>query len=178
MQRAGMMAGLARRAARVRALLLLLALAGAALALPARAATCTVGAQAVAFGGYDALNAAPSDTGPAYVTVNCSNFLPTTVMVRVNLSRGSAASYLPRRMQGPMGETLAYNLYADAARTQAWGDGTGGTVWKQDTIAVDTCWFIFFCAGDASYPVFGRVPPLQDVRVGAYSDAIQVEVVF
>ena len=174
-------AGMIRSVARLRVLLSLVLLAAAGLASPARAATCTVSTQAVAFGAYDALGAAPADTGPAYVTVTCSNFLPTTVAVRVNLGRGSATTYLPRRMQhlSLAGETLAYNLYADAPRSQVWGDGTGGTVSQQATLQVDACgWIILFCQGEVSYPLFGRIPPLQDVHTGLYQDTVQAQVIF
>jgi spore coat protein U-like protein len=57
--------------------------------------------------------------------------------------------------------TLQYNLFTNAGRTLVWGDGTGGTSVR--TVGASR--------GQA-LPVFGRIPPLQDVASGSYSDTL------
>jgi len=66
-------------------------------------------------------------------------------------------------------EPLFYNLYRD--RQVIWGDGTGGT----------QAYLIKNPQGnnqDISVPIFGRIPPSQNVGVGSYSDTITVTLNF
>jgi len=88
----------------------------------------------------------------------------------ITLSIGNGTSYATRRMVSG-GEQLFYNLYRDAARQVIWGDGTGGT----------QAYLIKNPQGnnqDISVPIFGRIPPSQNVGVGSYSDTITVSLNF
>jgi spore coat protein U-like protein len=92
--------------------------------------TCSVSATNVTFGVYDPLSVTGlSSTGS--VTATCLNVLPTPITIA--LSTGSSGSYAARRMQSGA-NTLTYNLYLNAAETQIWGDGTGGSVIDNATI--------------------------------------------
>ena len=88
------------------------------------------------------------------------------------MDKGANSSALPNRnMKLASGsDLLSYNLYFDAARTQVWGDGTGGTV-------------IWSTAGghnpSPSHTVFGKIPANQtSVSVGSYSDTVTMTLNF
>ncbi len=79
-------------------------------------------------------------------------------MVKLDPGRGSGGNFTARKMDGA-GNNLNYNLYIDAAGTKIWGDGTGGT---------------FAQPGGSNLIIYGRIPPLQKVKPGAYSDSVIV----
>jgi spore coat protein U-like protein len=66
-------------------------------------------------------------------------------------------------------ERLYYNLYLDPGRSTVWGDGTGGTG-QYSVSKTKNDWL------NLNIPVYGRVPPAQDVAPGSYSDLIVVTV--
>ena len=78
--------------------------------------SCTVTGTGVAFGAYTPQTAAGQEGA---LTVNCSS---GTAYV-VSLDGGSGGG---RRMVGPNGATLPYEIYRDGSRTQRWGDGAAG----------------------------------------------------
>jgi spore coat protein U-like protein len=63
-------------------------------------------------------------------------------------------------------EPLNYNLYLNAARTTIWGDGTGGTQEFTDHTPP--------FGRSIVVPIYGRIPALQDVSVGSFSNTITV----
>src|SRR5712691_1122168 len=77
-----------------------------ALAVGVCSFTTTVG---VNFGVYNMFNTSPTDSTGS-LTYTCINVLTS---ITIDLSRGSAPSYVPRQMRKGA-ETLAYNLYLDA----------------------------------------------------------------
>jgi len=129
---------------------------------PASAANCSVTvAASVAFGTYDPLDTAPLDT-TGTITYRCSANVPT---VTIDIDRGNATTYFPRRMLNGV-ETLSYNLFLDVARTQVWGDGTGGTSHFGPAPA----------GMKIDVPVYGRIPALQDAAEGAFADTVVVTI--
>ncbi len=133
------------------ALLLALAVPAAARAAP----SCHgISVTALAFGNYDVYGAAPLDS-VATISYSC----PPPAVPVVDISAGSAGSFSPRRMTlTGSTDTLAYNVYVDAART---------IVWNNTPVAVPQ-------GTGKSVPVYGRVFPLQDVSVGSYADTLVV----
>ncbi len=130
---------------------------------PFSALACSVSATGASFGTFDPLeNVAVDTTG--MVTVTCSPSASYTI----ELSAGHGGTYSPRKMTGPGGRTLDYNLFRDASRTTVWGDGVGGTsrVGGSDD------------GSGSSHTLYGRIPAGQNPYVGSYSDSIQVTVVF
>ncbi len=123
------------------------------------AGTCSLSASTLGFGNY---NSSASLDGSAIITVNCSSGSAYSVSLNggQNLSGGS------RRLAGPGGSFLNYQLFKDAARASAWGDGTGLGA-KLDGTGNGS---------NQSLPVYGRVPAHQNVRPGSYSDVVQVTV--
>jgi spore coat protein U-like protein len=153
-------------ARRVRACLTLAAL-GAFLcpAAHALALGCSVAASAVAFGTYTPLTTAPS-TGT--ITITCLSVVgpsPATI----TLSTGASNTFAARTMSSG-GNTLSYNLYLDAAHTQIWGDGTGGSM--ADTLNLNQG----LVGPTTTATVFGLVPAQDPAPGAAYTDTITVTV--
>jgi spore coat protein U-like protein len=121
-------------------------------------AACWIAATGPSFGAYDPLASSPVDAA-GQIQYLC------TSPARVAISAGTSGNFASRTMQSG-GAILTYNLYTDAARTQVWGDGTGGS--SAPTVAG------FF----QSVPIYGRVPGRQDVGTGSYSDSLVVTFIF
>lgn len=158
------------RAARRSPTRMLLGCAGLALLVTAPAhagtiASCTVTVVGVAFGTYTPLQAAPLNMNGA-VNISCTGVTGRNA-VTIDLSTGISNNYLTRTLTTGT-TTLNYNLYFDAAYTQVWGNGTGGSVEGSTTIRRR--------APTASLPVYGAVAAGQDPSPGAYGDTILVSV--
>lgn len=140
------------------------------------AVSCTVSATAVAFGVYDPLIGSPLDS-TGTVSVTCTITFPPlveTVNYSIDLSAGGG-TFLARRMQAGTNQ-LFYNLYTSAARTNIWGDGSGGT---SDVSGAMTIGFFFWPSTRTNtHTVFGRIAAAQDVPPAAYSDTIVVTVTY
>jgi spore coat protein U-like protein len=139
-------------------------LLAAAWAAPARAQVCTqVTAVAVAFGTYDERTPTPLN-GTGQVRVQCDTGTP----YQVSLDPGAhAGADFSRAMSDAGGlYRLEYNLFIDSSRTQIWGDGTGTTQVVNGTAQ----------GAQEILQVYGRVPALQPVGVGAYTDTVTVTV--
>jgi len=127
---------------------------------------CSLATSPVNFGLYSG-----SDTtanGAVHVTCN------TGISYTIALAAGSSGSYSPRQMLGPfisdfIHATLNYNLYADAAHTSIWGDGSGVTVVASD-IGNNSA---------QSHTVYGLIPAGQNAQGnGGYGDSITVTVTY
>lgn len=144
--------------------------AAAAFALastPTQAANCSISALPVAFGGYNPLAVSAADA-VGQVTVTCTNLVSLLLTYSVSLSRG-AGSFASREMANGANR-LRYNLYTDPTRLIVWGDGSAGTSKVTNT-------FLAVLLGvSASHTVYGRVPALQNVAIGGYSDTITATV--
>jgi spore coat protein U-like protein len=143
--------------------LALAAVAALAAPRPARAQqTCSISAAtALAFGTYDPFSTTPLDS-TSQVTFRC----PPGPKVRIALDAGSSGAFSARTLRAG-GEVLLYNLYADAARTVIWGDGTGGS-------SIGPLVVVKGPAGTNIAYVFGRIPARQDPVVAVYQDLIRV----
>jgi spore coat protein U-like protein len=154
-----MRAGYEAPAARPMAMAGLLTFIGAFAAPPTQAAACTLSAQAVVYGIYDTLANQNLD-GTGSVSVSCD----TNASFTVALSPGHGTMLL-RQMQGGA-DVMTYNLFTDPLRSIIWGDGTGGTSLANGS------------GTSVTYAVYGRIPPGQKIRAGAYSDSITVTLSF
>ncbi len=109
------------------------------------------------FGDYDPLGAnaaAPLDVS-GQIQYQCKGGARPVV----TLSAGDGGAFQPRRLsQGA--DSLAYNLYRDAGRTEVWGDGTAGTV----TVSAGT--------GRVTLVVYGRIFPGQAAAAGDFADTV------
>lgn len=114
-----------RSVADLRALALAVGLALAAwLTVPVAAeAGCSVSVSSAAFGPVDAVAGAVVNT-TATLSFSCTGMVPIVpVTLCPNLGSGSGGNDGAggRRLVGPGGATLAFQIYQDAARTQPWG---------------------------------------------------------
>jgi len=144
----------------------LLAVLGAPPGRAASITSCTVSVTGVAFGTYTPLQSSALDINGT-INIACTGVTGNN-SVTVDLSTGASNSYLPTRKLTAGAYTLNYNLYFDAAYTQIWGNGTGGSVQGTATIRRRT--------PNASLPVYGAVAAGQDPAPGSYTDTITVTV--
>ena len=122
---------------------------------------CTLNVTGVNFGSYDVFSNTPLDS-TGNIDVNC----PSGVGYSIELSEGGGTH--TQRVMGSGAHRLNYNLYTAANRAVVWGDATSGTVTVNGTgIGVNV-----------NHAVYGRIPALQNVHPGSYSDIIIVELTF
>jgi spore coat protein U-like protein len=144
---------LTRRLARAAAAALAAAHAGPALA------DCQVSVNLVAFG---IVELDRQSTGTGRVVVSCD--AATSFEVAIAGEGGGA-----RRMSGPDGGRLAYDLYQDAAHAVRWGDGRGSGAARPGNAAADAA---------ANLTIYGVVPRQNGVPAGVYFDQLQVTLSF
>jgi spore coat protein U-like protein len=133
------------------------------------AGACTVSTTGVVFANYDVFSLAPL-TSTGSVTVTCDLAPLPDVTISIGPSSHSGG-FLPRQMKhAALPDLLSYNLYIDTGGTSIWGDGTGGTrtvflknVRRRRPITV---------------PIYGIVPPAQNISAGSYSDVLTVTIVW
>lgn len=126
---------------------------------------CTVGATPLAFGKYDPLGHIDG------VTVSMLHYrcFGAHRRLAIGLTTGQSGSFRSRRMRRGK-DVIEYNLYLDAAGTQIWGDGTGGS----------QAYIVNSPPGgsDVSIPVYGRLFGDQNNSVGNYHDDVSVVVTY
>jgi spore coat protein U-like protein len=137
------------------------------LAPAAGQAACTVSASGVMFGVYDQFSGSPTDVTGA-VTLTCTAGSGSGAYT-IALSTGGGGSYSGRMMTSGS-NTVAYQAYANAARTAIWGDGTGGSGIVN---GIDNLPSV---GGTHVYHVFGRMNANLIPNYGAYTDTISVTV--
>ncbi|WP_426051108.1 Csu type fimbrial protein [Brevundimonas sp. SL161] len=131
--------------------------------------TCTASATGVSFGNYDPLSPIPKDAAGT-VTVNCTFAELGSGTYDISLSPGMTGTYATRKLTRAQ-SSIDYNLYTTAARTQVWGNGTGGTQRVVGTLSG-------LLSNQQTFSIHGRVPPGQNVLDGAYTDVIVVTVAY
>ncbi|VWC46991.1 Csu type fimbrial protein [Burkholderia lata] len=124
---------------------------------------CNISATNVSFGTASVLSGALAATGS--ITAQCTN----GDAWKVALNGGSSGSVTARQMQrSGGGGTIGYGLYTDAARSIAWGDGTGGS---STVTGVGT-------GTSQVVTVYGAVPAQTTPAPGNYSDTITATISF
>jgi len=129
------------------------------------------------FGVYDPA-ATSADDSVGTVTVTCRHVSGNAerVSYSVSLSNGLLGTSAATRAMGAGAARLGYNVFTDPARTQVWGNGTGGTVIASGSMTVGpgvgngTKTFV--------HSVYGRIPQLQDAAPGTYNDTMVLTLVF
>lgn len=148
-------------------LLCLAVVAGLAPArLPAR--NCQVTAQDLDFGVYNNFASVPTETA-ARITVMCDG--TTLVPVTLTIGNGQYSSgFTPRQMRhAHLADHIGYLLFTDASMTMIWGDGTRGSVPIAKSVAPGAL---------VEIPIYGRIPPGQDIGVGRYADRLTIHLDF
>ena len=118
---------------------------------------CTIQANNVDFGTYNAAVATPTDA-TSTITVRCTLSTP----FRVLLNGGSTAGgTIMNRLMSNGTSTVGYQLFTDNARTSVWGDGAQGM--GHSGVGTGT---------STSLTVFARMSPNQFVQAGVYTDLV------
>lgn len=162
--------GIARMALAMRPrLLLAFVAAGAALVgAPARAdIRCSIeNVTPVSFSTYDVFRTSPLDAQGS-VTYTCRGVGQRTVSI--DLSSGSSGQFSSRSMTSTEG-ALPYNLFLDSACTTIWGDGGGGSSRYGPLSPPNNSSIVV--------PIYGRIPPEQNVAPGSYADSVTLTLNF
>lgn len=146
-------------------LLILLSLAAPA----AHTASCQISATDLVFGQYRFNSGVDVETTATISIESCvADVNGPAVGYTIAIGAGGGGNFPDRAMSGP-GSQLLYNLYADASRTQVWGDGSGGTVTVSGS-------FVVPLTTSASHTAFGRIPSGQPVAAGFYSDLLTISI--
>lgn len=125
-------------------------------------ASCTVSATPLAFGNYNPLSSTPLDA-TSTITVNCTT--GTSYTVGLNAGGTSGATVTTRQML-QSANALNYSLFRDSGHATNWGN-TPGTDTPASVVATTSA---------ATTTVYGRIPALQNVPAGNYTDTVQVTV--
>ncbi|MFC4727051.1 spore coat U domain-containing protein [Coralloluteibacterium thermophilus] len=128
------------------------------------AAACTVATTPVAFGSINPLTQRTAD-GVGSIRIACPE--ATAYTLSIAASSGDAGAAGARRL-GDDGRGIDYQLYADAARRQVWGDGTGGTSTAHGTAD----------AAGTEHTVYGRAFPRPETRAGHYSGTLLITIAY
>jgi spore coat protein U-like protein len=139
----------------------------------AGAASCSITSPTLNFGSYDPL-LATNDDSTAVVQVSCTRTILPSEVVNYTLtsSIGNGPGYAARRMVSGV-EILNYNVYRNAARTQVWGNGTGGSFVITGSFNLNNA-----TPRNRNHTLYGRIPPLQNAAAGANSDTLVVTLTF
>jgi spore coat protein U-like protein len=130
-------------------------------------AACRVTTTGINFGAYDVFAAVPRDTAGT-VTVACDQNPPTDVTIAIGRSPTSGG-FQPRQMrQASQADRMNYNLFVSPSMVTVWGDGSAGT----STVLLNNV----NKNRAVTTTIYGRIPPGQDVSVGAYSDSVTVTI--
>jgi spore coat protein U-like protein len=140
----------------------------------AGAPSCTMSTNGLAFGNYDPTSAT-AVTANGSISFTCT-YTGTGFTAYLTISPGNSGSYANRTLNHG-GQSLNYNIYVNAADTEIFGGGTGGT----GTYYYYLCYAGggVFCSGGSGAsgtqyvaPMYGLLPAGQDVSAGIYSDTI------
>ena len=141
--------------------------------LASAAALCSfTSTPALGFGAYDDSSPASTDSSTS-LTVQCFRIggpadVDVTLQIGPSATSGGNA---PRQMAGPAGNRMNYNLYRDSGRTQVWGQTPG-----VDTATITVAGIPNAGSRSGTFVIYGRIPALQNVPAGSYSDSVQLTV--
>lgn len=126
----------------------------------ASSAICSVSTRNINFGSYDVFNNSSTES-TGNIIVSCDSSAGYTI----SLSTGGG-TFLNRVLS--FGSYLLnYNLYIDPARSNVWGDGSGGTL-MVSSVTLTT----------SNHIVYGRIPARQNAFPGNYMDNVNVTISF
>lgn len=124
-------------------------------------AACSISSnETVAFGNYNVYNPLPIEPKGSF-TYSCS--LGTSITIEI--SPGGSMDIDDRKMTGPGGATLKYQLYRDITRLLVWGNTAGTRIGPIVGSPIDLKVF-----------VWARVFAQQDVKVGDYQDQVTITI--
>jgi spore coat protein U-like protein len=133
--------------------------------------SCSASVSTVNFSDVDPLGG--DDLANGTLEYECTNSSYSTMHARVCFSLGEpgGASVNPRRMDGPAGNQLDFQLYTDAARTRVWGSQFFGSNTPLEVLLTIPAHKLFGADGRAegTASIYGRVfGPQPAVPSGSY----------
>jgi spore coat protein U-like protein len=145
---------------------LLLALAP----LPAAAfVTCSFSSTpGMAFGPYDDSSATATDSSTSIV-VRCLR-IGTPSGITVALGPSANSGTIATRQMRSGANPMNYNLYRDSARALVWGNTANVDTVTSNAALANNNWT------NVTFTIYGRIPALQNVPAGAYTDSVQITV--
>lgn len=136
----------------------------------AQAASCTIATTTVAFGSYNAVLIAPTDSSGTF-TVTCQSGILELVSYSIALSAGNSGNAAARQLKSGS-KVLSYNLYKDILRSNYWGSGAQAL---SSSLSISTILIPFV----TNHTVYGRIPAGQaSAGAGSYSDTITATITF
>ena len=128
-------------------------------------AACTASGTSLNFGGsIDPLATSGPKDASSTLNVVCTSTTPYTVSLNAGTNAGGTSNFGNRTMKSG-GNALPYQLYLDAARSQIWGDGNASSIHS----GVGT--------GNAqTLTIYGRLPSLQNIVPGSYTDTVTLTI--
>ena len=134
--------------------------------------TCTFSSTpGMSFGPYNDSSAVATDSSTS-VVVRCTRVLGTNnANVVLQVGPSAISGTIATRQMGSGANHMDYNLYRDGGRSQVWGQTSG-----VDTVSLNTGNIGNGSSVDVTFTLFGRIPALQNVNAGAYSDSVQLTV--
>lgn len=156
------------RALFARALIPLITAAILAAPTQAHAMVCSFTAvSGVSFGNYNVYSGTAVDSTGS-MTYLCNTGIAS--FVTIDISTGSSGVYTTRTLKKGT-SSLNYNLYSTAARTgNPWGNGANNTTRYGPVLVV--------LGAATTLTVYGRIPALQNVSSGGYSDTVVLTINF
>jgi len=116
------------------------------------------------FGAYDDASSSPLQTTATF-RIKCTGVGNASAVFSSGPS-SVTGDYQDRRMQGPQGSQLRYQLYTNSARSIVWGDGTRDT---QPIVVTQN-------GAYRDITVYAQMPASQAAEVGEYADTIVVTI--
>jgi spore coat protein U-like protein len=125
-------------------------------------ASCNITLPAsIVFTAYDPLSATPDDNTSQAMTIACSQGSVT----HISLNFGSTVPLGPAAMGNGGAARLLYELHKDSLTGALWNGASLDTGTAPSTTP-------------RSFTIYGRIPALQDVPVGSYTDTVTATVLF
>lgn len=126
---------------------------------------CTMNSAGIAFGTFTGSQITVTGT----ITLTCTG--TGSYSYTLKLSTGGAGVYSPRHMFNGA-NTLNYNIYKDSARSQIWGDGTGGSTILTGTVAMKGATTLVI-----NNTMYAKLPAQSLPPFGSYMDTITATLV-
>lgn len=125
---------------------------------------CTIRATPLLFGLYNPDSSSPSNS-TARLNVRCTLYTP--YYVTLDQGTGYSATTRLRRMSGPEQSSIKYILTQNPTHTVNWGNVIG----VDAMVGVGT-------GKQQIIPVYGQIPPKQNVGIGSYRDVVNIGIIF
>jgi spore coat protein U-like protein len=147
-------------------------LLAAAPSLAGAAAACTFSSTpGMGFGAYDDSSAATTDSTTSIV-VQCLRIGgPADVTVTLQIGPSATSGAIAPRRMGSGANRMDYNLYRDSGRSQVWGQTAAVDVGSITITGIPN-----FASRSGTLVIYGRIPALQNVPAGTYSDSVRLTV--